>query len=251
MKQKIIATTLIGAGVLSGVIYALTFTFSGTDELLDRTLRALPSEGGTASADMISGSTLTVALDNTSPILLDDPSGPNAPAITGFGINLENTSTSDLNSWILTAFDDPNDASPVAIGSSSIAGILGATQAGVDADFFPQADDGINGGRLHSDVSSNPINDRFFTTAFSTLVFDGAPILELLTGPDLNCGSGRGQVDCSLYVRYQAVGTGGSLKLSGTPGDGNGNGTLPEPATNLLVGLGLLGLLLGRRYLKF
>jgi hypothetical protein len=45
MKQKIIATTLIGAGVLSGVIYALTFTFSGTDELLDRTLQALPSEG--------------------------------------------------------------------------------------------------------------------------------------------------------------------------------------------------------------
>jgi hypothetical protein len=44
MKQKIIATTLIGAGVLSGVIYALTFT-SGTDELLDRTLQALPSEG--------------------------------------------------------------------------------------------------------------------------------------------------------------------------------------------------------------
>jgi hypothetical protein len=249
MKQKIIATTLIGAGVLSGVIYALTFTFSGTDELLDRTLRALPSEGGTASADMISGSTLSGALDNTSPILLDDLSGPDAPAITEFGINLENTSTSDLNSWILTGFDDPDDASPVTIGSSSIAGVLGGTQAGVDADFFPQADDGINGGRLHSDVSSNPINDRFFTTAFLTLVFDGAPILELLTDPDLNCG---GQVDCSPYVGYQTVGNNdGGLTLSGIPGDGNGNGTLPEPATHLLMGLGLLGLLLGRRYLKF
>jgi hypothetical protein len=249
MKQKIIATTLIGAGVLWGLTYALMFTFSGTDDLLDRTLRALPSEGGTASADMISGSTLTVALDNTSPILLDDLSAPDALAITEFGINLENTSTLGLNSWILTAFNDPNDASPVTIGSSSIAGILGATQAGVDRDFSPQADDGINGGRLQSDVSWNRIHDRFFTTPFSTLVFDGAPILELLTGPDLNCGSGQGQVDCSLYVRYQAVGTGGSLKLSGTPG--NGNGTVPEPATNLLMGLGLLGLLLGRRFLKF
>jgi PEP-CTERM motif len=200
---------------------------------------------------MISGSTLSGALDNTSPILLDDLSGPDAPAITEFGINLENTSTLDLNSWILTAFNDPDDASPVTIGSNSIAGILGATQAGVDADFFPQADDGINGGRLHSDVSWNRIHNRFFTTPFSTLVFDGAPILELLTGPDLNCGSGQGQVDCSSYVRYQAVGTGGSLTLSGTPGNGNDNGTLPEPATHLLMGLGLLGLLLARRYPKF
>ena len=52
--------------------------------------------GGTGSATLdvsIAGSTLTSVLDNTSPITLDGGGGENAPGITGFGFDLDNSPT--------------------------------------------------------------------------------------------------------------------------------------------------------------
>ncbi|OPL15345.1 MAG: hypothetical protein AVO38_10775 [delta proteobacterium ML8_D] len=72
---------------------------------------------------------------------------------------------------------------------------------------------------------------NYYTTAILTLVFDDTPILNT-------------EDYYSPFVRIQNVGLDGegSLKLSGKP--------IPEPATVLLVGTGLIGLIGFRKKFK-
>jgi hypothetical protein len=184
------------------------------------------TEGGTGSATMdfsISGNTLTVIVNNTSPTTLNSPlNGLNAPGITGFGFNLQN----DLNvvSWELLA-DNSTTSTPnfIDIGSDSGTGdwVLGTFLAGITLDYLPQTDNGI-GGALYNPAAKGSsalgATPNYFTEATLEIVFDGDPILEL--------GS-----NFSPFVRMQNVGLNGegSLKL------------IPEPSTMIISGLFLLG----------
>jgi hypothetical protein len=196
---------------------AALFTFSGSDE------------GGTGSATLdisITGNTLTAILNNTSPVDLDGGSdGGNSPGISIFGFDRDPDSLT-LGDWMLT------DSTVTTIGDQN--GTLDWTMAvdkklkGVKREYQ------VNNGGIADGALFNPlavgdtnntlpggVNDVYFTTATLTMEFSrGTPTL----------------VAGSPYVRMQNVGLNGdgSLKLTGTP--------VPEPATMLLLGVGLIGL---------
>ena len=75
---------------------SLSFSFEGSDE------------GGTGSGTMefvgLGTSSLTINVDNTSPLTLDNLTGVNASGITGFGFDAE-VPIPNISSWELTADD--------------------------------------------------------------------------------------------------------------------------------------------------
>jgi hypothetical protein len=219
----------------SGSAMATLYTFSGS------------SNGGSASATidtLISGNVLTATISNTT--FNSGLPAYNDAIITGFGFDFVGSPT--ITSWTLTAYRDPDDASPVTIGASSgpvqsPSWVLGASLAGVTLDFVPQTDNGANGGLLNPGYSSSPVNNRWFTNAVFTATFSSAPQI-VATAPDAD-GICSGTDPCNPYVRFQEVGNGGSLKLTALPpSDG---GTVPVPGSVALLGIGLLGLVRASR----
>ncbi len=229
--KKIILTLAIF--ILTGSsAWALTFDFYGTDE------------NGAGSATMeiiISGNTLTAALDNTSP-LTTTSGGTNIPGIGAFGFNLTNDPLPSWTSWSFAARDSNNGA--VVLDSSGTGEWVLETDIkleGQTLDFFPNnADASANtAALLYNPLTGLPDMEgsktNYFTTAILQIVFEEAPGFAYEEG-------------ISPYVRMQRVGDNaeGSLKLFGIPGDDNGGGggfdVIPEPGTFLLFGAGLLGL---------
>jgi hypothetical protein len=202
---------------------AQTFTFSGT------------TKGGTGSALMdfvLSGNTLTITLDNTSPIYYTDNGNQqfNTPGITGFGFDLNNTLLPAIVSWQLEAFG--GDKTGVIVGGASSTGDwgMGSTMAGVSLDYFPQTSGQNIQGALYNPLALGGFSalPNYFTTAELRMTFSATPVIDFHDGKSP-----------SPFVRMQNVGAGGSLKLPGTQ--------VPEPSTLMLLGVGLIGLALGTR----
>lgn len=238
-KKTFLKRTIVGcllAMVMSAfpsiTLANLTYYFSGS------------SNGGTGSATMdvgISGDILTIKLDNTSPLVLDNNTGTNTPGITGFGVNLA-TPLPALTSWFITAYN-ADGTGPVTIGSTALGTtgdwVMNTTVAGVSMDYLPTA--GIPAqikGGLYNPLATSGFSapPNYLTQAILTLNFDSPPVL----AADI-CGGGVGT--CTTFVRFQAVGNGGSLKLSGTPlgpQSFSDSPTVPEPSNLALLGLGLI-----------
>jgi hypothetical protein len=191
------------------------------------TARATPlyfsgtTNGATGSATMeltTVGNQLTVLLQNTSPLTLDDGSAPSAPAITGFGFNVSGIEA-QLLSWTLTAYDQY--LNKITLGSNTTSGYwnMGTSIANVDLDFLPQVNNGIRGALYNPLAAGSPAlaaKPDYFTDALLTMNFSSQLSMDQI-GDE--------------FVRMQNV-NGGSLKLE----------PVPEPRTMMLVGFGLISL---------
>ena len=244
MGARKITQVLCGGVVMLGLgaaqSQATVFNFSGSDE------------GGTTTAMLdinITGHTVTVTVDNTSPILLDDLSGPNAPGIVGFGFNL-NPNGLTLNNWMIEAVDVNNNL--VTVGNmvgTATDWEMTSNLANISLDYLPQTTGSIKGALYNPAAMGSPAlaaAPNYFTTATLVLEFadSGSPLT--LNTDDLY----------SPFVRMQNVGLGGegSVKLPGTPDDGPDPGPdpntapgTPEPATAMLSVLSLAAVTRGLR----
>ena len=209
--------------------------------------------GGCGTAEMnisISGNTLTMLLDNTSPTTLDDGTGINTPGITTFGFNVAEP-TPTIISWTLTAFNI-DGSGPVRIDDQTGGSgdwVMTTTQAGVSLDFLPSAGDPANvQGALYNPLAAAGFaaTPNYETGATLSITFDSAPFLN-----EEPCANSVGG-DCTTYVRMQNVGLNGagSLKLPGGGGGEDPPSAIPEPNILALMSMGMLGGLFMRRRLR-
>jgi hypothetical protein len=190
---------------------ANSFTFSGS------------SNGGEGTAEMtfdgIGTNNVTVTLDNTSSLFLDDGTEGNAPAITGFGFDGMDP-LPDLVSWELQAYDA--DGNLVTIGGSNFSGgdwEMDTFMSGISLDFLPNSGE-VKGGIYNPDATEGlAALPNFFSTAILSLNFDDA------FTPDFSS-------EMSPFVRMQNVGEDGegSLKLYGTENNQTFASSIPTAA---------------------
>ena len=167
----------------------------------------------------ISGTELTLTLDNTSPITFDSSTDPNVPGIVGFGFNLDPKLTS-VDNWVLSAFADSSNTQPVTLGDQGgtyTSWVMGTKLPNdVERDFLPQSDEGGVKGGIYNPLATGGFagTPNYFSTATLVMTFLETPILD----------------PASVCVRMQNVGGGGSLKLFATP--------VPEPSSLVLFAIG-------------
>ena len=203
---------------LASSAQALPFSFSGSDA------------GGTAFATLgfagLGTNTWTITIDNTSPTLLDDLSDSNAPAITAIGFDID--PDWGVLSYTLSALDSNNNSVTIPNWQVQETGKVGS----IHLDILATNPQGSKSG-LYNPGATGPFGGppRYFTTATLQIIFGGNPNLVVSGNP-------------SPFARWQNVGKDGdgSLKTFGAP--------VPEPATMLLLGIGLVGLAGCRRKLR-
>ena len=214
--------------------HATSFDFSGSDE------------GGRATATVnfqgLGGSTFTITIDNTSPTsLIDGTLWANAPAITGFGFNVD--PNMGVSSWSLTAYDisgttinidddyGTNDwtlARDTKLGNIKL-DLYAETTQGSQAGFYNPATLAAPVGTPGVDTIPWGGGPQYFTEAVFTINFEAETSLVV----DGN----------SPFTRWQNVGKDGegSLKLT----------SIPDPTAVFLLGSAcLLGFAGARRKFK-
>ena len=209
---------------------AAVFTFLATDA------------GGTGSATMDFSTlaptrNLTIKLDNTSPILLDDGSGPNTPGIVGFGFAAQDP-VPILTSWSLTAYDSNRILQVIGASDSSLVtvtdmkGVWQMTDGvqGIKLDFFPTVSPGVQGAIYNPAATEGfAASPDYFSTATLTMTFASDFTLKVVPD-DPQTGS--------PFVRMQNIGKNGSgsVKITNILDDPPPElgGDIPEP-TGIVV----------------
>ena len=212
MKKLLISVVgLLVSFALAASANALSYQFSGD------------AYGGIASATMevtISGTQVTIAINNTSPKKTNDALSSNSPAINGFGFNLG--SLVKPSEWVLSA--RKTSAGDLSTISGSATGTKGLWDYGTNpaAGLNFMFTTGYWGLLLNPVASPSGLVGPFYTTAILTMTFNQD--IEGFTDP---------------LISFTNVGTGGKGELTLTP--------TPEPGTMLLLGIGLIGVALVMR----
>ncbi|MBN1634999.1 MAG: PEP-CTERM sorting domain-containing protein [Deltaproteobacteria bacterium] len=187
----------------------------------------------TGSSDIdytLMGNTLTIAVDNTSP-LTDSGGNSNSPAIVGFGFDTSNEIEGDLSVEAYGFLSGPSSGSLAEITAywqlSTDSNLQGGN-GGIVFDFVPNTTNGVQYGLINPAADGLTGSNLFETTATFTIVFNNTP----------------GDIS-NWYMRFRNLGLDGEGSLNNVP-----PAPVPEPATMFLFGSGLLGILGFRKKFK-
>jgi hypothetical protein len=219
MRRKVflVAVMLAGMGSMIAAVPGFCISFSASD-----TVGGFTATGSAIlNASLSDTNTWEITIENNSP-LTDSIFNSNSPAITGFGFDTGNSVVStSFNITALGFNSGAGSGSPQNItsywGLDTNANLQGGG-GGMTFDFVPNTNRGVQAGLINPDADGLTGSNLFETTATFEIVFNDDP----------------GELS-NWHMRFQNLGKGGEGSLNNVP-------SVPEPASLLLLGAGLVGL---------